>query len=198
MAKAKAPAKVYGPQTLGVWAADILANIGAPHTRNNVNNIAAWYACETGQGSYNSLHYNNIFNTEQESAYGSGFVPTTQVPTFSNYNTGLWATLMTLRQANMAPIVRALRADAPRPEFAAAVGQAGWGTNPSCISSSTESAGLVAGTGLRPAGPASGYGKGSGQFAATTSAAGAGSGCVAGLIAMPVLIPLALIRRHRG
>lgn len=190
-----AAATIYRAEPLGIWAADILANIGAPHSQNNVNNLAAWWACESARSGFGDTlraGYNNIFNTEQ---YQHGpKLAGYQVNTYSNYNSGLWATLMTLR-TDGAGIVEALRADASRQEFASAVGASGWGTSASCIASSPARAPLLAGTGLRPAGPVGGYGKGSGP----TTTAVAGQGCRKTMLMLPVLIPLALARKalHR-
>jgi hypothetical protein len=187
--------QIYPAQPLGVWAADILANIGAPHSQNNVSNLAAWWSCESARSGFGDTlraGYNNIFNTEQFQ-HGPK-LPGYGVNTYGNYNTGLWATLMTLRMSAFSGIVEALRADASRQEFAAAVGASGWGTSASCIASSTATAGLLAGTGLRPAGPVGGYGQG-GAPATTALAAG---GCKRTLLLMPALLTVAIFRKMLG
>jgi hypothetical protein len=176
---------VYGPQSMGVWAADILANLGAPHSQNNVNNLAAWNACESAASPSScgyALNYSNPFNSEQYGAARTGYVcNSTQVPTYANYNSGLWSTLMTLRMPVFAPIVSALRRDASRQEFAAAVGDTGWGTSAACIASSPASAGIVAGTGLRPTGPVTGTGKAGSTGGATGTTTSDSSGSGAGI-----------------
>lgn len=199
-AAGKARQVTYGPQPVSVWAADILSNIGAPHTQNNVNNLAAWWSCETGAawGYGDTRQYNNLLNTAQFSSARSGWVPNSfppGIPQFPNYNTGLWATLMTLRMPRYAGVIGALRSDANRAAFASEVGSSGWGTNGQCIAGSTASAGIVAGTGLRPAGPVGGFrGSPAGQALAS-----AGSGCAPALILLPwALARLAMGRWHRA
>ena len=178
----QAPADPHGPQPIGVWAADILNAIGAPHTRNNVNNLAAWWQCESASSPSScgySLNYNNPFNTEHQLAGVTGFVcNSTQVPTYDTYAHGLAATLSTIREPFAAGIVQALRDDADRATFASAVQKSGWGSSGQCIASSPATGGLVSGTGLNP----------KGQPLSATGAAG----CAPALIAIVLLILWAL------
>lgn len=176
-----------GPQPIGVWAADILRSIGAPHTQNNVNNLTAWWACESAPNQSScgySLNYNNPFNTEHQLAGVTGFVcGTTQVPTYDTYEHGLAATLSTIRQPFASGIVSALKSDADRATFAGAVGASGWGTSARCISSSPAKGGMVAGTGVNPSGSGG---------TALASTAGA-PGCINALVTQVALLVLLIM-----
>jgi hypothetical protein len=140
---------------MGQWAADLIGALGGRHTQNMVNNLAAWQVCEGNPG----LGANNPFNTTQPwtGSYPLVPVPGTDlaVQGYRTYAQGLAATLHAIRADP--GIVAAIRSDADRARFAAAIGASKWGTNPACISGSGAAAGIQGGTGTTPAGsPASG------------------------------------------
>jgi hypothetical protein len=124
---------------MSVWAADILKALGAPDTQNNINNLAAWQACEGGD----SLQRNNPFNTTLP-APGSTTVNSAGVRGYPSFAAGLKATLSTLDGSAYSGIRSALKSNAPRAQFANAVGSSPWGTSGSCIATSGASAGKVA------------------------------------------------------
>lgn len=114
---------------IGTWAAAILAGVGAPDTANNRGNCSAWAACETSGSSYNP--FNTTLFMPGSTCYNS-----VCVRNYVSFSQGVAATVSTIRQNNMAAIANALRADASRQAFGAAVGSAPWGTSGACIAGS--------------------------------------------------------------
>lgn len=115
------------------WETDVLIALGAPVTPNNIHNLDVWQKAEGGS-TMNPDSYNPLDTTLP--ATGSHPTNSVGVQAYPNWQTGLFATVHTLQQRNMAGIVAALKADAPLPSFAAAVNSSPWGSHlPSADSS---------------------------------------------------------------
>jgi Lysozyme like domain len=116
------------------WETDILGGLSAPATQNNVAKLDAWNKCEGNAAGASGLPINNPFNTTL--VYGGGTsVNSAGVKSYPNWNTGLQATLITLRSSSYTGIVTNLRQDGTQSQFASAVGNSPWGTSGSCIAS---------------------------------------------------------------
>lgn len=105
----------------------MLTSLGAPVTPNNVRNLDAWQRAEGGSTA-NPDSY-NPFNTTKPYG-GSHGTNSVGVQAFPDWASGLHATVSTIEQQNMAPILAALRGDVALPQFATAVGVAPWNTDP--------------------------------------------------------------------
>lgn len=128
------------------WWRDILGGLNAPDTANNRSNLSAWTNCEGGTARYNP--FNTTLSWPGSTCYNS-----VCVRNYKDYQTGLLATLSTIKQSNMEPISHALRSNYNRDSFAAAIDAAPWGTSGACIRSAP---GGPIGGGAPPTGPVHG------------------------------------------
>ncbi|MBV8462927.1 MAG: hypothetical protein JO368_06515 [Acidimicrobiales bacterium] len=113
------------------WELCILQGVAAPATVANVDDLDEWQAAEGG--STNNTAAYNPFNTERMTDVNNVPIPGAVVssngfPAFSNWLGGCAATVATLLQQNMAPIVAALLAGnvAPAGVFLADVDKSQW------------------------------------------------------------------------
>lgn len=114
------------------WQTDILSALSAPTTANNVSKMTAWNACEGNKTGGSGLPINNPFNTTL--SYGGGVsVNSAGVKAYPSWQTGVQATVNTLASGRYSGVVTNLRNDGTGTQFAAAVGNSGWGTSGSCI-----------------------------------------------------------------
>lgn len=94
------------------WELCILEGIGAPATQDNVANLDEWQDAEGGSTN-NSAAY-DPFNTRRMTDSNNGPLPavisSNGFPAFATWAAGCAATVATLLQPNMAPIVEALKA----------------------------------------------------------------------------------------
>lgn len=123
------------------WQKNILSNLGAPTSQNNIQKLTAWNACEGNASGKSGMGINNPFNTtlgkNDHSQYHSLDVPgnTARVQVYPTLALGLQATVDTLKSPKYAAVVANLRNDGSASAFATAVGTSGWGTKGSCIHS---------------------------------------------------------------
>jgi hypothetical protein len=125
------PAAAAGGTALPAgWELCILQGIGAPVTGANVANLDEWQVVEGGSTNnsaaydpFNTRRTTDVFNAALPAAMSSnGF------PAFANWLDGCAATVATLFQPNMGPIIAALRSGnvAPPGAFLASVDQSQW------------------------------------------------------------------------
>jgi len=93
------------------WETCVLQGVGAPGTEDNVANLDEWQTAEGG--STDNAAAFNPFNTRQVAdASGTPLpaaIPSGGFPAFPTWTAGCAATVATLLQPNMAPIVTALK-----------------------------------------------------------------------------------------
>jgi Lysozyme like domain len=130
------------------WAAQILAGMGAQATANNILKMQAWNGAEgnkpwNGQlnGGGSGFGLNNPFNTTlvmggSQMAVGplSATCPSTNVSgcyvqAYPSLQTGIQATVSTMKSSYYNAIVQNLRQNGSAAAFANAVGSSGWGTS---------------------------------------------------------------------
>jgi hypothetical protein len=117
------------PLPLG-WEGCVLQGIGAPATKDDVANLDKWQVAEGG--STNNTAAYNPFNTRQVTDSKGNALPVVAssdaFPAFATWADGCSATVATLLQLSMAPIVTALRAGnvAPPGLFLLAVDRSPW------------------------------------------------------------------------
>jgi hypothetical protein len=126
------------------WEADILADIDAPDTANDVSVLDAWQQAEGG--STNNPDAYNPFNTTRNTDSAGdplGGTPTNSVGvlSFPSWQAGEDATAATLEQSNMGPILSDLQSSAAPATTEAAITSSPWGTKSIAGVSSSGSAG---------------------------------------------------------
>ena len=129
---ARTTATAIGPGTPlpAGWELCVLAGIGAPGTPDNVANLDEWQVAEGGSTD-NAAAY-NPFNTRQMTDSTGAALPIAGAPggfpAFKTWTAGCAATVATLLQSTMAPIVTALQVGdlAPPGVFLAAVDETPW------------------------------------------------------------------------
>jgi hypothetical protein len=147
------------------WELCILAGVAAPVTQDNVANLDEWQVVEGGSTN-NSAAY-NPFNTRRMTDVNGTPLPAIMssngFPAFANWAAGCAATVATLLQPNMAPIVTALRAGnvAPPGLFLLDVDQSRWcapsaGGTPCYVSEILLGLGTATGVQLESSGPLAG------------------------------------------
>lgn len=107
-----------GNWTNALWAAVVLAGIGAPVTQNNITNMLHWMAAEEPPSNW--YNRNNPLNTSVNTGAGDG---TGSAP---DLLTGAQDTISTINQQNMAAIKSALVQNSSLDVFAAAVSGSPW------------------------------------------------------------------------
>ena len=127
---AGAVASTVGTPLPGGWELCVLQGLSAPATQANVSNLAAWQNAEGG--STNNTAAYNPFNTSRTTNAANQPLPEVDssngFPTFANWAAGCAATVATMLQFNMWPIVTALREGnvSPPGGFLATVDQSQW------------------------------------------------------------------------
>lgn len=113
-----------GSGLTGDFATDLLNQLGAPVTPNNVKALDAWHQAEGGNAAFNP------FNTTQ-SMTGATNYNKVGVKNYASYQDGLAATVKALQTGSKsyAPILAALKAGNNAIAVADAVGNSQWGTN---------------------------------------------------------------------
>jgi hypothetical protein len=112
------------------WELCVLNGIGAPGTEDDVANLDAWQVVEGG--STNNTAAYNPFNTRHVTDLKGAPLPVAissdGFPAFATWAAGCAATVATLLQPSMAPIVTALKAGAVSPPgiFLSDVDQSPW------------------------------------------------------------------------
>ena len=112
------------------WELCVLQGVAGPATQNNVADLDEWQAAEGGSTN-NSATY-NPFNTARTTDVNNTTLPeiisSNGFPAFSDWISGCAATVATIMQPNMAPILAALRAGnvSPPQAFLAVVDQSQW------------------------------------------------------------------------
>ena len=127
---AGAVASTVGTPLPGGWELCVLQGLSAPATQANVSNLAAWQNAEGG--STNNTAAYNPFNTSRTTNAANQPLPEVDssngFPAFANWAAGCAATVATMLQFNMWPIVAALREGnvSPPGGFLATVDQSQW------------------------------------------------------------------------
>lgn len=112
------------------WELCILEGVAAPATRDNITDLDVWQAAEGGSTSNDAAY--NPFNTRRTTDTNGAALPASissnGFPAFENWTAGCAATVATLLQPNMAPIVTALQAGdiAPAGDFLSDVDASQW------------------------------------------------------------------------
>jgi hypothetical protein len=170
----------YTPRT---WADALLGDLDAPDTPTNEQTIVDWEASEGGAGPQwgipgNVTDYNPLNVSLTTGAQGYGYDPGTgeyfagatptpgnnpPIAAFSDWGTGLEATVARLEEPFASGILGDLRAGDSEATIAGAVGASGWGTGDFATRNAP---GTASGSG--PAGPSS-----SGSSPASASLTGA-------------------------
>ena len=125
------------------YASDLLSGLGAPLTGNNLSNLISWMSYEGGiagnmTNSGNNASYNPLDTTL--TMPGSTSINSVGVQAYSDLKSGEQATISTLKQSNMKPIVDALLAgNVSWTDFQSVVGSTPWGTFKGAGSSSSSS-----------------------------------------------------------
>jgi hypothetical protein len=110
------------------WWAAILSGIKAPDNATTRSNLNAWQACEGADATFNP--FNTTLWWPRSSCYNS-----VCVRNYANFQDGVSATVSTILQSNMSPILAALRGSYNRDGFANAIDASPWGTSGACVRS---------------------------------------------------------------
>jgi hypothetical protein len=127
---AGAVASAVGTPLPGGWELCVLQGLTTPATQANVSNLAAWQDAEGG--STNNTAAYNPFNTSRTTNAANQPLPEVDssngFPAFANWAAGCAATVATMLQFNMWPIVAALQDGnvSPPGAFLATVDQSQW------------------------------------------------------------------------
>lgn len=112
------------------WELCVLQGVAGPATQNNVADLDEWQAAEGG--STNNTAAYNPFNTSRTTDVNNNPLPeiisANGFPAFADWISGCAATVATIMQPNMAPILSALKAGnvSPPQAFLAEVDQSQW------------------------------------------------------------------------
>lgn len=110
-------------QTRHVWVRDLLVNLDAPGTLENALALVAQIQAEGGKARFNPL------NTTLQAAAATDH-NSVHVKNYVSWEQGIAATGATFRQANMARLLKALKAGGPAESYWAALASSPWGTKP--------------------------------------------------------------------
>ena len=113
------------------WAADLLRRLGAPLSASNLAAVVAWERAEGGNWN-NSARFNPL-NTTQP-APGSTTMNSVGVRSYTDYETGMAATVQTLTNGRYGGILAALRAGTNAQAVRQAVINSPWGTSAGAFS----------------------------------------------------------------
>jgi hypothetical protein len=120
------------PMTPTSFSQDLLKKLGIHPSSVDVSNLAKWQAGE-GQwgasGGFNAANMYDPLNTKLTTGAGTGGAPIGGGATvaYKNWNQGIAATAQTMQQSNMAPLVKALKANASPSNFYRAILASSWG-----------------------------------------------------------------------
>src|ERR1700722_6575235 len=102
------------------WELCVLQGVGAPVTQDNVANIDEWQLAEGGSTNNGAAYnpFNTHRTTDENNAAIPGVVSSSGTSAFDTWAEGCAATVATLLQPNMAPIVTALTSGSVSPPVA--------------------------------------------------------------------------------
>lgn len=106
-----------------IWTRDLLEALDVPGSLENFVAVIAQIQAEGGQAKFNPL------NTTLR-ALGSQDYNAVHVQSYASYSSGLAATASTLKQANMAKLLSALKLGSSAHAYWAALAVSPWGTKP--------------------------------------------------------------------
>lgn len=106
-----------------IFVCDLLEALHAPGSLNNAIALVAQIQAEGGQAHFNPL------NTTLRQA-GSTDYNSVHVQNYKSWTQGIAATAKTLEQANMAKLLKVLKAGGPAAAYWTALGVSPWGTHP--------------------------------------------------------------------
>jgi hypothetical protein len=129
------PAQPPGGATTGQftdqeWARDFLSRLGVPVSPDNERVIIAWERAEGGH-FVNSAHFNPLNTTLRQP--GSTSINGVGVQSYPDYETGMAATLTTIRANYYAEVITALEAGNNPQGVIDAIGASPWGTSGSLL-----------------------------------------------------------------
>jgi len=121
---------ILGTGSKLTWAKTLLAKLGKPVTKENINALTTWAAWEGGQWK-NSAHYNPLNTTQQyngstsmnDLGHGMG------VQAYKSWEDGYSATIQTLNNGRYKNILSALSKGTDSASVLTAVDHSPWGTN---------------------------------------------------------------------
>jgi len=103
------------------WIEQVLGDINAPETTNNIDNLARWMAAENPPSDW--YNRNNPLNTSYDAGDTSG------LNAYTSLDVGATATAKTIEGSNMNGILSALQENAPTSTFATNVENSPWSTS---------------------------------------------------------------------
>lgn len=106
-----------------LWTRDLLHRLGVPGSYYNALAIISQAQAEGGSAKFNPL------NTTRE-APGATDYNSVHVKNYTSYEQGLTATVATFQQANMKPLMTALKSGKSSAAYWTALGLTPWGTRP--------------------------------------------------------------------
>jgi hypothetical protein len=111
-----------------LWVRDLLAALDVPGSYYNALAVIAQCQAEGGTARFNPL--NTTLKMPGSTAYGPDLGGGVRVQHYTSMAQGLEATLATLRQTNMAPLLTALKSGTSSTAYWKALGVSPWGTHP--------------------------------------------------------------------
>lgn len=118
------------------WARALLGRLGYSASRSNVTAILAWMRAEGGNWN-NSAHYNPLNTTQSMS--GATSMNSVGVKSYTSWDQGLAATVITLRNGYYGHILSALSSGGSANQVVSAVVSSPWGTKHISLSGITVS-----------------------------------------------------------
>jgi murein DD-endopeptidase MepM/ murein hydrolase activator NlpD len=109
------------------WATQFLSKIGAPTTAANIQAMTTWMAYEGGHWK-NSANYNPL-NTTLQTSQSTGSMNSVGVQRYASWDSGLDATVQTIRNGKYGNILAALQAGNDPQAVIQAINASPWGTN---------------------------------------------------------------------
>lgn len=116
------------------WARALLQRLGYKATNGNITAIMAWMRAEGGHWN-NSAHYNPLNTTQKMS--GASSMNSVGVKSYTSWDQGLQATVITLRNGYYGSILSALKSGGSASSVANAVVNSPWGTKHISVSGIT-------------------------------------------------------------
>jgi CHAP domain len=121
---------VSAPLSTVHWSADLLHRLGKPVTHENLTALVAWQQAEGGHT--NGATYNPLNTTYPRP--GDRVFNSAGVRAYRNYESGMRATVFTMRNGRYGPILGALGHGDSAERVARAVAASPWGTGPLLLS----------------------------------------------------------------
>jgi len=109
------------------WATQFLSKIGAPTTAANIQAMTTWMAYEGGHWK-NSANYNPL-NTTLQTSQSTGSMNSVGVQRYASWDSGLDATVQTIRNGKYGNILAALQAGNDPQAVIQAINASPWGTH---------------------------------------------------------------------